>query len=147
MKIAIGSDHAGFHLKQYLLHTLRERGHDITDCGSYDEGSVDYPDYAKAVSELVVSGEVEKGIVICGTGIGISIAANKIKGIRAALCHTEYSALMARQHNDANVLALGGEVLGKSLALAIADVFLGELFSGGSRHRQRIDKISGLESE
>ncbi len=147
MKIAIGSDHAGFRMKEHLKNNLGALGYEIEDCGCYDETSVDYPDYAKPVCEFVVNGEAEKGIVICGTGIGISIAANKVKGIRAALCHTEFSAKMTRQHNDANVLALGGSVLGEGLALSIAKVFLGEGFSEESRHQRRIDKISGIESD
>ncbi|MBN1295108.1 MAG: ribose 5-phosphate isomerase B [Candidatus Latescibacteria bacterium] len=145
MKVAIGSDHAGFDMKTYLVTELTNRGFDIDDCGTYGPDSVDYPDYAGKVCQLVVSKKVELGIVICSTGIGISIAANKINGIRAALCHTEFSARMARQHNNANVLALGGTVVGKNLALAIAEVFLAEPFSKGERHIRRINKIMSLE--
>jgi len=145
MKIAIGCDHAGYPLKDYLVSELPDNGFTVTDCGTYSEESVDYPDYAGAVCEKVVSGEVDYGIVVCSTGIGISIAANKVHGIRAALCHTEFSAVMARQHNNANVLALGANVLGKGLALSITRTFLGEPFSRGDRHIRRIDKISGLE--
>ena len=145
MKVAIGSDHAGFDMKTYLVEELTTQGFDINDCGTDGTESVDYPDFAGKVCELVVSKKVELGIVICSTGIGISIAANKINGIRAALCHTEFSARMARQHNNANVLALGGTVVGKNLALAIAEVFLAEPFSQGERHIRRIKKIMSFE--
>ena len=145
MKIAIGSDHAGFEMKSHLVKELQSRGYDITDCGTNSSDSVDYPDYAGKVCELVTSKEVRFGIIICSTGIGISIAANKIDGIRAALCHTEFSARMARQHNDANVLALGGTVIGKNLALSIAETFLAETFSQGERHIRRINKIMSFE--
>jgi len=147
MKISIGSDHAGYDMKNYLVDGLAKQGYDIIDCGTDSSKSVDYPDFAEAVCKLVVSKEVEYGIIICSTGIGISIAANKIHGIRAALCHTEFSARMARQHNNANVLALGGTVLGKNLALSIAEVFLAEPFSQGERHLRRINKMMSFEQE
>ena len=147
MKVAIGSDHAGFEMKSCLVLELGNKGIEIIDCGTNSSASVDYPDYAGKVCGLVTSKKVEFGIVICSTGIGISIAANKIHGIRAALCHTEFSARMARQHNNANVLALGGCVLGKNLALAIAEVFLSEPFSHGERHIRRIDKMMSFEKE
>ena len=145
MKIAIGSDHAGYEMKSYLIDELEKQGYDIVDCGTNSRDSVDYPDFAGAVCRLIVSKEVEYGILICSTGIGISIAANKIHGIRAALCHTEFSARMARQHNNANVLALGGAVFGKNLALSIAEVFLAEPFSQGERHIRRITKMMSFE--
>ena len=145
MKIAIGADHAGYDMKCFLIAELGKSGYDIVDCGTNSAESVDYPDFAGAVCRLVVSKEVQLGIVICSTGIGISIAANKIHGIRAALCHTEFSARMARQHNDANVLALGGTVLGKNLALSIAEVFLAEPFSQGERHVRRVKKMMSFE--
>ena len=145
MKIAIGSDHAGFEMKSHLVKELQNSGYDITDCGTNSTDSVDYPDYAGKVCELVTSKEVRFGIIVCSTGIGISIAANKIDGIRAALCHTEFSARMARQHNDANVLALGGTVIGKSLALSITETFLAGTFSQGERHIRRINKIMSFE--
>ena len=145
MKIAIGCDHAGYPLKHYLVSELSDNGFTVTDCGTYSEKSVDYPDYAGTVCKKIVSGEADLAILICGTGIGISIAANKVNGIRAALCHTEFSAVMARQHNNANVLALGANVIGKGLARSIARTFLKEPFSHGERHIRRIDKISGLE--
>ena len=147
MKIAIGADHAGYDMKSFLVSELEKSGYDMVDCGTNGPESVDYPDFAGSVCRLVVSKEVDYGIVICSTGIGISIAANKIHGIRAALCHTEFSARMARQHNDANVLALGGTVLGKNLALSIAEVFLAEPFSQGERHVRRVKKMMSFEQE
>ena len=146
MKIAIGSDHAGYELKQYIIKEMTARGIEVDDCGAHDAVSVDYPDYAALVCAQVTTGDAESGILICGTGIGISIAANKVKGIRAALCHTEYSARMARLHNDANVLALGANVTGPGVALSIVETFLGCRFSGEQRHARRIAKITGMES-
>jgi len=145
MKVAIGSDHAGFALKQYLVKELTGSGYTMIDCGTDSSDSVDYPDFAGKVCSSVNSHKAQFGILICSTGIGISIAANKVRGIRAALCHTEFSARMARLHNDANVLALGGAVFGEKLALAIAETFLNEKFSRGERHIRRIKKISSIE--
>ena len=145
MKVAIGSDHAGFDLKQYLIKELSIHKYDMIDCGTENDNSVDYSDFARKVCDLVKSKEVKFGIVICGTGIGVSMAANKIRGIRAALCHTEFSARLARQHNDANVLALGGRVFGKDLALNIAKAFLADDFSGVDRHKRRIEKMMKIE--
>ena len=147
MKVALGSDHAGLELKTYLGEELQKQGHEIIDCGTRTPDSVDYPDYAAKVCALVRMKEAEYGILVCGTGIGISIAANKLKGIRAALCVNEFMARMARQHNDANVLALGGMVVGKPLGLSIAEAFLKEPFSGGKRHIRRIQKTMSLEEE
>lgn len=144
MKIAMGSDHAGLELKIYLMEELKKRGFEITDCGTFTGDSTDYPDYAEKVCALVGAGETRLGILVCATGVGISIAANKMKGIRAALCTTEFTARMARQHNDANVLALGGMVTGKLLALSIAETFLREEFSRGERHIRRIEKMMTL---
>lgn len=146
MKVAIGSDHVGFEMKKFLAEEIGKLGHEIFDCGAESMEPVDYPDYAGKVCGMVVSNKVDFGVLVCGTGVGISIAANKIKGIRAALCHTEFSARMARQHNDANVLALGGTVIGKNLALAIAGTFLRESFSQGERHIRRIRKMMSFES-
>ena len=145
MKIAMGSDHAGLELKIYLLEELRKHGYEITDCGTFNPDSTDYPDYAEKVCALITSGAARLGILICSTGVGISIAANKVKGIRAALCTTEFTARMARQHNDANILALGGMVTGKLLALSIAETFLHEKFSQGDRHIHRIEKMMSIE--
>jgi ribose 5-phosphate isomerase B len=146
MNIAIGSDHAGLELKTFLRDELQKRGYCLTDCGTYTPESVDYPDFAEKVCSLVRSGKVRYGILVCATGIGISIAANKQKGIRAALCTTEFTAYMSRQHNDANVLALGGMVTGKLLALSITETFLREEFSLGERHIRRIDKMMNFEN-
>ncbi len=142
--LAIGSDHGGFELKNHVMKHLDELGIEYKDYGCYDENSVDYPDIAKAVGEAVASGECERGILICGTGIGISIAANKIKGIRAALCSDVYSAKMTKEHNNANIICMGGRVIGRELAFMIVDTWLGAEFQGG-RHQARIDKIHALE--
>ena len=141
MKIAIGSDHGGFDLKQMLVEKLVGQGHEINDLGCNSNDSVDYPDFADQVCAQVIDGRVKFGILVCGTGIGMSMAANRYTGIRAALCHDEYSARMSREHNDANILCLGDRVLGKGLAENIADVWLTASFSGG-RHQKRIDKFS-----
>lgn len=142
--LAIGCDHGGFELKNHIISYLKEQGMEIKDYGTYDENSVDYPDIAKKVCEAITSGECERGILVCGTGIGMSIAANKIKGIRAAMCTDVYSAKMTTQHNNTNVLCLGGRVVGRELAFMICDTWLSEKFLGG-RHQNRIDKISELE--
>lgn len=143
--IAIGSDHGGFALKQELMKHLDANGVAYKDFGCYDENSVDYPDIAKAVGEAVVSGEFEKGCLICGTGIGISIAANKVKGVRAALCGDWFSAKYTRLHNDANIICFGGRVIGSGLACELLDVFLATEFEGG-RHERRVAKISEIEN-
>lgn len=143
--IAIGSDHGGFALKQEVMKHLSETGIEYKDFGTYTTDSCDYPIYAEAVARSVASGECEKGILICGTGIGISISANKVKGIRAALCSDCFSAEMTRRHNDANILAMGERVIGAGLALMIVDIFLSTEFDGG-RHANRVDLISKLEA-
>lgn len=145
MIIAMGSDHAGFEMKEYLRGELTARDFEIIDCGTYSPESVDYPDYAAKVCDAVKSGSARFGILVCATGVGISMAANKRRGIRCALCTNEFTALMARRHNDANVLALGGMVIGKLLALAITETFLREDFSAGERHARRIAKMMALE--
>ena len=139
--IAIGSDHGGFELKKEVMAHLDARGLEYKDFGTYSAASCDYPVYGKAVAKAVASGECERGIIICGTGIGISIAANKVHGIRAALCGDCFSAEATRQHNDANVLALGARVVGPGLALKIVDTFLDTPFSNGERHIRRIEMI------
>ena len=139
--IAIGCDHGGFALKQEIVKHLTKKGIDFEDFGCFSEASCDYTDYGKAVAEAVASGKYEKGILICGTGIGISITANKIKGIRCALCSDCFSAEATREHNDANILALGGRVVGVGLALKIVDTFLNTPFSNEERHIRRISKI------
>ena len=144
--IAIGSDHGGFALKQDVMKHLTELGLEYKDYGTYTEDSCDYPVYGEAVARAVANGEADKGIVICGTGIGISITANKVKGIRAALCGDCFSAEFTRRHNDANVLAMGARVTGSGLALKIVDTFLTTEFEGG-RHAKRIALIAELEEK
>ncbi len=142
--IAIGSDHGGFELKNEIIKHLKKRGFTVEDFGTFSKDSVDYPDIAKAVCEPVAAGKFSFGILVCGTGIGISIAANKIKGIRAALCADPYSAAKAKQHNNANVITLGGRVTGPDLAMTIVDAYIDADFEGG-RHQKRVDKIMDLE--
>ena len=142
LKIAIGSDHAGFHLKNLIVSHFKSA--DFNDVGTYSEESCDYPDYALSVGRAVISGGADFGVVICGTGIGASVAVNKVKGIRAALCLNEFMAEKSRQHNNANVLVLGAKVTGDDLALSIMEKWLAASFEGG-RHQTRIDKISAIE--
>ena len=139
--IAIGSDHGGFALKQAVMKHLESRGEQYRDFGTYSEASCDYPDYGRAVAEAVARGEYQFGIIICGTGIGISITANKVHGIRAALCGDCFSAEATRLHHDANILAMGARVVGEGLALKIVDTFLDTPFSNDERHIRRISKI------
>lgn len=139
--IALGSDHGGYGLKQEIIGYLEEKGIEYKDYGCYDESPCDYPVFGKKAAQAVVSGECEKGILICGTGIGISIAANKIKGVRAALCHDVFSAKATREHNDANMLAMGARVVGPGLAVMIVDTFLNTEFSNAERHQKRIDML------
>jgi ribose 5-phosphate isomerase B len=146
MRIAVGSDHAGFALKQAIIGHLREAGHDVADLGTDSTDTVDYPAYCAAVGRAVVRGDADAGVVLGGSGQGEQIAANKVHGVRAALCHDETTARLARQHNDANVLSLGGRLLGETLAFAIADVFFATAFEGG-RHQRRLDQIAAIERE
>lgn len=139
--IAIGSDHGGYDLKQTVIEYLKEKGIAYKDFGCMDKSSCDYPVFGKAAAEAVASGECEKGIVICTTGIGISIAANKVPGVRCALCQDSFSAKMTRLHNNANVLALGGSIVGPGLALDIVEVFLNTPFSEEEKHIRRISQI------
>jgi ribose 5-phosphate isomerase B len=139
--IAIGSDHGGFDLKEKVKAHLQEKGIEVKDVGCYEKVSVDYPTFGHAVAKAVAAGECEKGIVICTTGIGISITANKTPGIRCALCSEPLSAKMTRLHNDANVLAMGAALVGDMMAMEIVDTFLGTAFSGDERHQRRIDLI------
>jgi ribose 5-phosphate isomerase B len=139
--IALGSDHGGYGLKQEVIKHLEERGIEYKDYGCYSEESCDYPIYGKKVAEAVAGGESEFGIIICGTGIGISISANKVPGIRAALCHDCFSAQATREHNNANILAMGARVIGPGLALKIVDIFLDTPFSNEERHVRRISMI------
>ena len=139
--IALGSDQAGYELKQVIIRHLEERGLEYKDYGSYNADPVDYPVYGRKVAHAIVDGECDKGILICGTGIGISIAANKVKGIRAALCSDCFSAEATRLHNDANILAFGARVVGPGLAEKIVDTFLDTEFSGAERHQRRVDML------
>lgn len=139
--IAIGSDHGGFELKQAVMKHLQERGIEYKDYGTYDTASTDYPIYAKKVAKAVQSGEAERGILICGTGIGVSITANKFKGIRCSLCADSYTAELTRLHNDSNILAMGGRIIGTELALRIVDTYIDTPFSGEERHIRRINQI------
>ncbi len=142
--IVIGCDHGAYELKGILVDYLKSKGKEVDDCGVFDGTSVDYPDIAKKVCDKVLTGNYEFGILLCGTGIGISIAANKIDGIRCALVCNEYSAEKTKQHNNANVIAMGGRVLGPDLAKNILDAYMNAEFEGG-RHQTRIDKIHALE--
>lgn len=146
MKIAIGCDHGGFQLKGEIISYLKEEGYEVQDFGTYSEESCDYPDYAIKVAESVASKENELGIIICGTGIGVSIVANKVPGIRAALCSDTFSAHATRQHNNANILTMGQRVVGPGLALDIVKTFLTSEFEGG-RHERRIEKIKQIEEK
>ncbi len=143
--IAIGCDHGGFQLKQEIIKYLTENGYEYNDVGTYDENSVDYPDIAKKVCALVANDDCDKGILVCGTGIGMNICANKYKGIRAAQCHDTFSAKMTRQHNNSNVLTMGGRVIGPELAKEITKEFLTNDFLGG-RHEVRVNKITEIEN-
>jgi len=147
VRIAVGSDHAGFHLKQDLLQFLKERGHEALDLGTHGPESVDYPDYAEKVALAVRDGAAERGIMVCGSGVGGSVAANKVTGIRAGLCHDIYSARQGVEHDDMNVLVLGGMVIGNLLARELVLEFIGAEFTGQDRHRRRLAKISRLEQK
>ena len=147
MKVAIGCDHGGINLKPVLIDYLNKKGIEFEDFGTYDTKSTDYNEYALKVSNAVASGKFDKGILICGTGIGMSIVANKVKGIRCGHCHDVFSAKMTRLHNDANVLAFGERVVGPGLMLEIVDAFLFTEFSGDERHLRRVNKIKALEEE
>lgn len=144
MRIAVGADHAGYPLKERLIRSL-DGEHEVIDLGTHSADSVDYPDYAAAVGEAVRGGRAERGIAVCGSGAGAAIAANKLAGVRAVLTHDLYTARQAVEHDDANVLCLGGRVIGESLALDLARIFLGASFSGEPRHVRRLAKIARLE--
>lgn len=146
MKIAIGCDHGGLEHKNAILKHLTQRGFEVKDFGIYELLSVDYPDIAKKVTSAIVSGECERGILVCGTGIGMSIAANKVKGIRAAAVSEHFSAKYTRLHNNSNILCLGGRVIGVGTAIELCDLFVDTEFEGG-RHSLRVDKITALENE
>ena len=145
MRITIGSDHAGFDLKRVLIEYLRECGHELTDLGTNSTQPVDYPDYAEAVANSLLQGNSERGILICGSGVGASVAANKVPGIRAGLCHDAYSAHQSVEHDDVNLLVLGSRVIGTELAKDLCSTFLNARFTGEERHRRRLNKILSLE--
>ena len=145
MRIAVASDHAGFHLRQAIAERLRQDGHEVEDCGCDGESSCDYPDFGAAAARLVSKGAVERAVLVCGTGIGMAMTANKIRGVRAALAHDPFTARMSREHNDANVLCLGERVLDAELALQVTEIWLDATFEGG-RHQRRVDKINALDS-
>lgn len=145
MKIAIGADHGALELKNALVSRLEKQGYEVKDFGTYTADSCDYPDFAEPAARAVASGECDKGIVVCTTGIGVSIVANKVKGIRCALLSDVVSARMTRAHNDTNMMAMGAGVVGESLAFEIVDTWLNTEFSGETRHQRRIDKITALE--
>jgi ribose 5-phosphate isomerase B len=140
VRILIASDHAGFDLKALLVGYARDEGHDVLDLGTATPASVDYPDFAHDLAHRVLAGEGERGVLICGTGIGMSITANRHRGIRAALCHDAFTAELARRHNDANVLCMGGRTTGPGVAVQMLDIFLATPFEGG-RHQRRVDKV------
>ena len=146
MKIALGCDHGGYAMKEDIKKQLESLGHEVKDCGTYSTESCDYPIFGEAAARAVASGECEYGIVVCTTGIGISVAANKVKGIRCALLDNPMSARLTREHNDTNMMALGAAVTGEMLALEIVDVWLDTAFSGVERHQRRIDKMMALEN-
>ena len=145
MRIALGADHAGFALKQILADYLRQQGHEVIDKGTDSEQPVDYPDFAEAVSKAIVDGQAERGLLICGSGVGASVSANKIPGIRAGLCHDTYSAHQGVEHDDVNLLVLGARIIGVELARELVRHFLAARFNGEERHRRRVDKIKILE--
>jgi ribose 5-phosphate isomerase B len=145
MRIAVGSDHAGFPLKAAAVAELKRLGHQIIDLGTHSADPVDYPDFAQAVGEAVLRGEAERGLLLCGSGVGASVAANKIPGVRAAACHDTYSARQGVEDDDMNVLGLGARVIGPELALAIIRAWEGATFSNAERHKRRLDKVKAIE--
>lgn len=147
MKIAIGSDHAGFALKSYLVEVLKSQNVDVMDVGTYSEAPVDYADFAKAVALSVIEKKAERGILICGSGVGASIAANKVSGIRAGLCHDSYSAHQGVEHDDMNVLVMGSRIIGIEIAKELVKNFLSAVFSHEARHVRRLEKVVALESQ
>ncbi len=146
MKLAIAGDHAGFDLKQWLAAQLREEGHSVIDLGAHNAEPSDYPDFARAVAHAVVSSERERGIIVCGSGVGAAIAANKIRGIRAGVCHDTYSAHQGVEHDDMNVLCLGSRIIGSAAALEVVRAFLAARFSHEERHVRRVNKVLEMEA-
>lgn len=146
MKIVLGADHAGFSLKQALKTKLQHLGHEIADVGTQSEEPVDYPDSAAAVGQAILQGQAERGVLICGSGVGASVAANKLAGVRAGLCHDTYAAHQGVEHDDMNVLVLGSRVIGSELAQELVQMFLDARFTGEERHRRRLQKVKALEA-
>jgi ribose 5-phosphate isomerase B len=146
MRVVIGTDHAGFPLKAEVIDVVRALGHDVIDVGTDGIAAVDYPDFALKVAERVASGQAERGIMLCGSGVGASIAACKVPGVRAAVCHDTYSAHQGVEHDDMNVLTLGARIIGGELARELVRAFLGATFSGDERHRRRLDKVLAIEA-
>jgi len=147
MRIVIGADHRGYELKDEIAAALKRDGHEVLDVGTNSADSVDYPDYARAVGEAIVDGRAERGIIVCGSGVGAGIAANKMRGVRAALCHDTYSARQGVEHDDMNVLCLGARVVGDALAMELVKAFLSARFKGEERLRRRLDKVAEMERE
>ncbi len=146
MRLALSADHAGFEMKRELAAQLTQQGHDVLDLGTHSPAAVDYPDSAEAVANALHEAAAERGIIVCGSGAGVSIAANKFPGIRAAVCHDTYTARQAVEHDDMNVLCLGARVIGPALAFDIVQAFVGATFSGDARHRRRLDKVLAIEA-
>jgi len=145
MRVAVGADHAGFPLKQVVLDAVEDAGHTVIDVGTFDASPVDYPDYALLVGRAIQNGEADRGILLCGSGVGVSIAASKLRGIRAGVCHDIYSSHQAVEHDDINVLCLGPRVIGPAVMVELINAFLGARFSGEERHQRRLDKIIAME--
>ncbi len=146
MRFAVGADHGGFALKQLIIDELIRLGHNVADKGTFSDASVDYPDYSEAIGNSIISGEAERGILLCGSGVGASVAANKMPGIRCAVCHDTYSAHQGVEHDDMNVLALGARVVGPQLALELVRAFAAARFSGEERHVRRLNKVLAIEA-
>ena len=147
MRIVLGADHRGYELKDEIAAALKRDGHEVLDVGTNSADSVDYPDYARAVGEAIVDGRAERGIIVCGSGVGAGIAANKMRGVRAALCHDTYSARQGVEHDDMNVLCLGARVVGDALAMELVKAFLSARFKGDERLRRRLEKVAEMERE
>lgn len=147
MRIAVGADHAGFELKRDLAGALAQQGHEILDVGTHSAAPVDYPDIAEAVTTAIRNGQVDRGLIVCGSGAGVAVAANKVPGIRAAVCHDAYTARQAVEHDDLNVMCLGARVVGSAVARVLVDAFVGATFSAEDRHLRRLAKIDAIESK
>jgi len=147
MRVGIGSDHAGYRAKGPVVELVDELGHEVRDFGTDDEDSVDYPDYARLVGSAIAAGEIDRGIILCGSGVGVSVAANKIPGVRAGVCHDTYSARQGVEHDDMNVVCIGARVIGSELIEAVVRSFLEAEFSGAERHRRRLGKVLEIESD